>query len=129
MLRPKTGALRTENSLEFHLLRALKPASFMKELRAGVWLALLFSATLWHPLGAQDQKVTVEGLTQQLWPRERIQAALRDVEQQKAQGLLSDAAYTKRKTMLEARLTGTYRPESLSVESPPLNLIQNGGFE
>jgi len=42
---------------------------------------------------------------------------------------LSDAAYAKRKKMLEARLAGTYKPESLSAQDPPLNFIQNGGFE
>jgi hypothetical protein len=31
--------------------------------------------------------------------------------------------------MLTARLAGTYHPESLSVTDPPLNFIQNAGFE
>jgi len=31
--------------------------------------------------------------------------------------------------MLNARLTGTYDSQSLSVTDPPLNFIQNGGFE
>jgi hypothetical protein len=31
--------------------------------------------------------------------------------------------------MLQERLAGTYDPQSLSVVDPPLNFIQNGGFE
>jgi hypothetical protein len=31
--------------------------------------------------------------------------------------------------MLEARQAGTYVPQSLSATDPPLNFIQNGGFE
>jgi hypothetical protein len=68
-------------------------------------------------------------LIRQLWPKPRIEQALQEVEQQQADGLLSRTAYTKRKQMLVDRLAGTYQPESLSVTNPPLNFIQNGGFE
>jgi hypothetical protein len=77
---------------------------------------------------AQEIKTTEE-LTRQLWTRERLEQSLKEVERQKAQGLLSEAAYLKRKQMLEARKAGTYKPESLSAIDPPLNFIQNGGFE
>lgn len=72
---------------------------------------------------------SVEDLTRKLWPKDRIEQALREVDQQKAAGLLSEAAFARRKQMLAARLAGAYRPESLSMADPPLNFIQNGGFE
>ncbi len=72
---------------------------------------------------------TKQDLTQQLWPKSRIEQALQEVEKQKALGLLSSTAYAKRKQMLLDRRAGTYACESLSVTNPPLNFIQNGGFE
>ncbi len=80
-------------------------------------------------LDPQGTDQTREDLTRRLWPRERIEQAIRDVDRQKADGLLSEAAYARRKQMLTERLAGTYHPESLSVTNPPLNFIQNGGFE
>ncbi len=73
--------------------------------------------------------LAVEEMTRNLWPKARIEQALKEVEQQKANGLLSEAAYARRKQMLEQRLAGAYRPASLSATDPPLNFIQNGGFE
>jgi hypothetical protein len=64
-----------------------------------------------------------------LWPADRIDSATKAVEQQRKEGLLSDAAYAKRKQMIEQRAAGTFQPSQLSVEDPPLNFIQNGGFE
>jgi hypothetical protein len=75
------------------------------------------------------EKVDKEALTKELWPKERIEATLKAVEKQKQDGLLSDEAYKKRKAMLEERLKGAYDSKSLSVTDPPLNFIQNGGFE
>ena len=72
---------------------------------------------------------TKDDLAKRLWPRARIEAALKAVEAQKAAGLLSDATYTRKKAMLKARLAGTFKPTMLSAVSPPLNFIQNGGFE
>ena len=72
---------------------------------------------------------TVESLTKELWPRARMEAALRAVEKQKADGLLSDASYARKKKMLQQRLAGTYKPASLSATDPPLDFIQNGSFE
>ena len=74
-------------------------------------------------------KETKQALTKKLWPAGRIQAALKAVEKQRAAGLLSEEAYRKRRKMLEGRLAGTYVSQSLSVTDPPLNFIQNGGFE
>ena len=76
-----------------------------------------------------DEKADKEALTKELWPVERIEAAIKAVDKQHKEGLLSDASYAKRKKMLEGRLTGTHEPETLSVTDPPLNFIQNGGFE
>jgi len=72
---------------------------------------------------------TTDAITARLWPKERIAAALASVEKQKADGLLSEAAYARRKAMLEARRAGTFRPTMLSATNPPLNFIQNAGFE
>ncbi len=77
----------------------------------------------------ESTQPTVKDLMQKLWPKERVEQALQSLERQKADGLLSQAAYEKRKQMLEARLAGSYQPQSLSVADPPLNFIQNGGFE
>jgi hypothetical protein len=79
--------------------------------------------------GTRAAEETVEALSGKLWPRPRIEAALRAVEQQKKDGLLSDATYQRRKAALTARLAGTFQPGALSVKNPPLNFIQNGGFE
>ena len=87
-------------------------------------LAMLFASAL-----AGGEKADKKALTRQLWPKERIRAAIAAVEKQRANGLLSDAAYQKRLKMLQDRLAGAYEPQSLSVTDPPLNFIQNGGFE
>jgi hypothetical protein len=82
----------------------------------GTGTALLFS---------QDKSA----LTKVLWPEGRIREAIKAVEKQRQDGLLSDPSYQKRMDMLKARLAGTYGSESLSVTDPPLNFIQNAGFE
>ena len=74
-------------------------------------------------------KTTVAELARKLWPKERIEAALREVDRQKAAGILSEASWARRRKMLEERAAGTYAPVSLSAVDPPLNFIQNGGFE
>jgi len=76
-----------------------------------------------------DDKADKAALTRSLWPKERIEAALKAVEKQRADSLLSEASFKRRQAMLQARLAGTYEPESLAVTDPPLNFIQNGGFE
>ena len=76
-----------------------------------------------------EQKADKKALTGQLWPAERIRAAIRAVEKQHKAGLLSDAACARRKKMLAERLAGTYVSRSLSVSDPPVNFVQNGGFE
>lgn len=67
-------------------------------------------------------------LTADLWSRERVQSALEAIAEHKAAGLLSEAAYQRRRDMLLQRLEGTFSPTMLAVDSPP-DLIQNGGFE
>ena len=78
---------------------------------------------------SQETQPSVESLTQKLWPRERVEQALKELDQQKAQALLTDTAYARKKRMLDQRLAGTYKPESLSITTPPLNFIQNASFE
>ena len=74
-------------------------------------------------------KVTIEELTQKLWTKQRTEAALKDIEKQKADGVLSEKSYTARKKMLEGRVAGSFKPTMLSAEDPPINFIQNNGFE
>jgi hypothetical protein len=91
-------------------------------------IVFLFSA-LAPVFSAEEQPLTREALTARLWPAERLRAALRSVEDQKAQGLLTEAAYARKKKMLENRLAGAYTPVALSIDTPPVNFIQNAGFE
>ncbi len=91
--------------------------------------ALLAAAALAAGDPGEKTRTTVEELTRRLWPRERIERALEEVDRQKAAGILGEAAHARRRLMLLDRLAGTYRPGSLSVEDPPLDFIQNGGFE
>jgi len=99
-------------------------------MRAWVFaLAIVGIVGLAGPLPAADEKAEREALARRLWPRERIEAAMAALQKQRADGLLSQNAYERRKRMLDERLAGTYRSESLSVTNPPLNFIQNGGFE
>ena len=87
-----------------------------------VSVGLLFAAESKPP-------VTVESLTQRLWSKGRIEAAMKALADQKASGLLSEKAYARRRQMLQDRLAGTFKPVALSAYDPPLNLVQNGGFE
>ena len=70
-----------------------------------------------------------EEVTRRLWPKERIEAALKDVEKQKADGLITPQLYEKKRKMLQERAAGTFKPEMLSTTNPPPNLLQNAGFE
>jgi len=75
------------------------------------------------------KEIDKSAIAKKLWPQSRIQEAIRAVEKQRADGLLSEIAYEKKIAMLKTRLSGTYVSQSLSVTDPPLNFIQNGGFE
>lgn len=98
--------------------------------RLSLAIACLAAALALGPrVSGGGEKEDKDALTKQLWPRERIEAALQAIERQKQDGLLSSEAYARRKKMLEDRLAGTYESKSLSVTNPPLNFIQNGGFE
>jgi hypothetical protein len=98
----------------------------------GPWiLAAAAGAVLLGCLSGNGADVRSEkaALSKQLWPKARVEAALAAIEKQREAGLLSDESYGRRKQMLQARLAGSYESESLSVTNPPLNFIQNGGFE
>jgi hypothetical protein len=95
--------------------RFAKPVSI---LIAGAAVA----AIVWAADARQD-------LIAKLWPRERVDAALKAADEQKAAGLLSEASYARKKAMLQDRLSGKFQPTMLSVTNPPLNFIQNEGFE
>jgi len=77
-------------------------------------------------VGAAETK---EELARKLWPRDRVRRAMADIDKLEAAGMMSDDHYRRKRAMLEARLAGTFRPTMLSVVNPPLNFIQNGGFE
>jgi len=101
----------------------------MRRPTVGLWLGVAAIATVLATAPGQEAGLAVQELTQKLWPKERIETALKALDEQKSQGLLSDSTYARKKQMLEQRLAGTYQPQSLSVAAPPLNFIQNGGFE
>ena len=67
----------------------------------------------------QDMQADRDALVKALWPQGRILDAMKAVEQQRRDGLLSQESYEKRMAMLKARLAGTYVSESLSVSNPP----------
>jgi hypothetical protein len=67
---------------------------------------------------------------QDLWPPQRIAQAMQALDRLKAQGLLAEAQYRRKRAMLEQRRAGTFKPTALSNTDPAeINLIQNGGFE
>ena len=72
---------------------------------------------------------TKDALTGELWPKERIREAIKEVDRLKAAGMMSESHYRRKREMLEARLAGTFQPSMLSVTNPSLNFIQNSGFE
>ena len=96
---------------------------------AGLLAIFGVSAVFIGAAGKTPEADDKAALAKKLWPRARIVNALKAVEKQRKDGLLSEKAYRKRKAMLESRLAGTYVSQSLSVTNPPLNFIQNGGFE
>ncbi len=65
-----------------------------------------------------------------LWPKERIQAALQAVEKAYRAGVMTEQRYEQKRSMLEKRLAGTFEGTALSDTDPAeINFIQNGGFE
>jgi hypothetical protein len=97
--------------------------------RGTLGVALLAILAVGTVFMGQDNGTDKKSLTKGLWPEGRILNAIKAVERQRRDGLLSDRSYRKRIDMLKARLSGTYVSESLSVTDPPLNFIQNAGFE
>ena len=93
----------------------------------GVVLLIVIAAST--AFMGQDNKADKEFLTKELWPESRILNAIKAVEQQHRDGLLGDKSYRKRMDVLKARLSGRYVSKSLLVTDPPLNFIQNAGFE
>ena len=63
--------------------------------RTWCWLMVAAVATC----AAAGEQADKAALTRQLWPKERIEAALKAIEKQRQADLLSDAAYQKRKKM------------------------------
>ncbi|UCG56479.1 MAG: hypothetical protein JSU70_16650 [Phycisphaerales bacterium] len=91
-----------------------------------VFLVVVAAGTVFT---GQDNGADKDALTKELWPKGRILNAIKAVERQRRDGLLSDRSYRKRMDMLKVRLSGEYVSKSLSLTDPPLNFIQNAGFE
>ena len=70
-----------------------------------------------------------EELTKKLWPKERVEKALKRIGEVRKQGLMTEERHEQTKKMLEARLAGRYKPEMLSDTNPPLNFVKNAVFE
>ena len=86
----------------------------MRSQHAAWALTLLLASRLAFAGEAADKSA----LSRQLWPKERVQAALQAIEQQRKAGLLSEAAYQKRKKMLQERrlsaiIPGVNTPDQL----------------
>jgi len=92
-------------------------------------VAILMLLAIGTTFTGASRETDQAALTKKLWPPSRVQEAIQAVEEQHRNGLLSDASYEKKMAMLKSRLAGAYISESLSVTDPPLNFIQNGGFE
>lgn len=74
--------------------------------------------------------IRLQAAEENLWSPERIAQAREALEKMKARGLLSEAQYLRKWTMLEQRQAGTFQPTALSHTNPAeINFIQNGGFE
>ena len=70
-----------------------------------------------------------EEIAKRLWPNDHIASVQKDVDKQKADGLITAKLYEKKKQMLAERAAGTFKPEMLADKNPPPNLLQNAGFE
>ena len=90
---------------------------------------LLVLSAVGMTAGGVQQEMDKAALTGKLWPVSRVREAMGAVEEQHKKGLLSEETYRRKMAMLQGRLAGGYVSESLSVMDPPLNFIQNGGFE
>jgi hypothetical protein len=64
------------------------------------------------------------------WPADRIPAARQSLEKLKADGLITEPQYQKKRALLEARRAGTFKSTALAHTDPAeLNFLQNAGFE
>jgi hypothetical protein len=93
-----------------------------RKLSVVTFAVLLCAVLLW---GAETKRE----LTKILWPQARIAKAMKDVEKQKTDGLISEKRLQEKVAMLKARRAGTFIPTMLSDTNPPLNLLRNAGFE
>ena len=93
------------------------------------WFPAATLAVLVAAAAAFAATATKADLTAKLWPKERIERALKRIDELRAADMMSESHYQRKKKMLEARLAGTFAPTMLSTTNPPLNFIQNAGFE
>ena len=96
-------------------------------LRATRWLALVAPLAA---VGLGGQPASGQDSGEELWARERIEAALTAIESAREAGVTSDARYQQKRAMLEKRLAGAFEGTALSTTDPAeINLVQNGDFE
>ena len=66
----------------------------------------------------------------ELWPPARITEAMRALERMKADGLITERQFQRKRAMIEERRAGRFKSSALSQTDPAeLNLLQNAGFE
>ncbi len=88
----------------------------------GSALALALAALTLYPAQA--------GNDEEYWTKQRIEHCLQAIEKLKAQGLMSEEHYARKRAMLERRLAGTFVPSVPAREMEgEINFIQNPGFE
>jgi hypothetical protein len=64
------------------------------------------------------------------WPPERISEAFRALDRMKADGLITERQFQRKRAVLEERRTGRFKSTALSQSDPAeLNFLQNAGFE
>ncbi|MFB3892576.1 MAG: hypothetical protein ACE15C_11200 [Phycisphaerae bacterium] len=91
-----------------------------------VALALVIAAAVGAAVWAAESR---EEIIRRLWPQERCDEAMKDIEKQKADGLITQKMYERKKAIVLQRKAGTFQPTMLSATNPALNLLQNASFE
>ena len=90
--------------------------------------AIPFSVLLVWPAGFEA--ASAADPPPEAWPPARITEALRALDQMKADGLITERQFQRKRVMLEDRRAGRFKSTALSQTDPAeLNFIQNGGFE
>jgi len=96
----------------------------MRRICLAALICLGLAATVWVLVAQQKPP------QDQYWTKERIQQCLKTVDKLRAQGVVSEQHYQKKRAMLQQRLAGTFKSTALATqETGEVNFIQNAGFE